>query len=65
VGNPSFRPGYTVANLKAETGATQVLGFAPAAPGNTVVLSDPTVLQPGLAYWVRVSAPSVWIVPGQ
>ncbi len=65
VGNPSFRPSYTVANLKAETGATQVLGFAPAAPGNTVVLSDPTVLQPGLAYWVRVSAPSVWIVPGQ
>ena len=65
VGNPSFRPSYTVLNLKQDTGATQVLGFSPAAPGNTVVLSDPTVLQPGLAYWVRVGAPSVWVVPGQ
>ncbi len=58
VGNPSFRTGYTVANLKAETGATAVLGFSAAAPGNTVARADPTVLQAGVAYWVKVNAPS-------
>jgi hypothetical protein len=65
VGNPSFRPGYTVGNLKTDTGASSVLGFAAAAPGNTVALGDATVLQPGSAYWVKVPGSSLWIVPGQ
>ena len=64
VGNPSVRAGYTVAQLRVETGASSVLGFSPTAPGYTVALSDSTVLQAGATYWVKVGGSSIWIVPG-
>ncbi|TLZ58323.1 MAG: hypothetical protein E6K17_01185 [Methanobacteriota archaeon] len=65
VGNPSFRTAYTVANLRFDTGASAVLGFSPVTPGNTIALADTTVLQAGVAYWVKVGGSSLWIVPGQ
>ena len=64
VGNPSVRAGYTVAQLRVETGASSVLGFSPTAPGYTVALADSTVLQAGATYWVKVGGSSIWIVPG-
>ncbi len=64
VGYPTVRTGYTVANLKADTAATLVLGFAPGLPGNTVILADSAVLMPGAAYWVKCGGTPIWIVPG-
>ncbi len=64
VGFPSFNLTYTVADLKAGTGATRVEGFyAPGLPHCLRVLEDFEVLQAGYAYWVRVEADIVWTVP--
>ncbi len=58
----SFNATYTVADLKAETGATRVEGFDPVPPYFLRVLGDAEVLQAGYGYWVRVEADTVWIV---
>ncbi len=65
VGFPSFNLTYTVADLKAEVGATRVEGFyAPGLPHCLRVVEDFEVLLVGQAYWVRVEAESDWIVSG-
>ena len=64
VGFPSFNLTYTVADLKAGTGATRVEGFyAPGLPHCLRVFEDFDVLQAGYAYWVRVEVDIVWTVP--
>lgn len=64
VGFPSFNLMYTVADLKAGTGATRVEGFyAPGLPHCLRVFEDFEVLQAGYAYWVRVEVDIVWTVP--
>ena len=63
VGFPSFNLTYTVADLKADVGATRVEGFyAPGLPYCLRVFEDFDVLQAGFAYWVRVDAAVDWIV---
>jgi parallel beta-helix repeat protein len=59
---PSFNATYTVADLKAETGATRVEGFDTAPPYFLRVLGDAEVLQAGEAYWVEVEADVDWII---
>ena len=59
---PSFNTTYTVADLKAETGATRVEGYELAPPYFLRVLTDGEALQAGSGYWVKVDAPVVWIV---
>ena len=59
---PSFNTTYTVADLKAETGATRVEGYELAPPYFLRVLTDGDVLQAGCGYWVKVDAPISWIV---
>lgn len=64
VGFPSMRTDYTVAQLKTDTGATQVEGFDPGAtPYFLRALPDSYVLTAGEGYWIYVPAPVVWIVP--
>ncbi|MCK4758219.1 MAG: Ig-like domain-containing protein, partial [Thermoplasmata archaeon] len=53
---------YTVADLKADTGATIVEGFDPAEEYDTKVLDDSYVLKKGEAYWVFVPADTTWTV---
>ena len=63
VGFPSFNLTYTVADLKAEVGATRVEGFyAPGLPHCLRILEDFEVLQAGYAYWMKVDAAVDWIV---
>jgi len=62
VGFPSFNATYTVADLKAETGATRVEGYDLTPPYFLRVLSDAEVLQAGYGYWVKVEAATVWTV---
>lgn len=62
VGFPSFNATYTVADLRAETGATRVEGYDSAPPYFLRVLGDAEVLQAGQGYWVRVDADTVWTV---
>ena len=59
---PSFNSSYTVADLKAEIGATRVEGYDPTPPYFLRVLGDAEVLQAGYAYWVRVEADVDWTV---
>ena len=62
---PSFNTSYTVADLKAETGATRVEGLEtmpPWPPSLLRVLGDSEVLLAGFGYWVKVEADTVWIV---
>ncbi|MEE9507593.1 MAG: NosD domain-containing protein, partial [Thermoplasmata archaeon] len=59
---PSFNASYTVADLKAETGATRVEGYDPAPPYFLRVLSDSDALLAGRAYWVKVQTDVVWVV---
>jgi WD40 repeat protein len=62
---PSFNTSYTVADLKAETGATRVEGMEtipPYPPCRLKVLGDADVLTTGEAYWVRVDADMDWMV---
>src|SRR3989454_527429 len=60
--NPVF--GVTVQTLKATTGADQVLGFDSAGPYHVRALSDASVVQTGLGYWVHIAAAVTWTVPG-
>jgi len=63
VGFPSFGPAYTVADLKAETGATRAEGFDLTAPPHFLsVLTDGEVLRAGCGYWVKMDAPTQWVV---
>ena len=57
---PSLNASYTVADLKAETGATEGYDLAP--PYFLRVLGDADVLQAGYAYWMRVDADIDWMV---
>lgn len=62
---PSLNTSYTVADLKAETGATRVEGMEtmpPYPPCRLRLLGDADVLQTGRAYWVRMEADTDWIV---
>jgi ABC-type transport system substrate-binding protein len=59
---PSFNSSYTVADLKAEAGATRVEGYAPAPPYHLRVLEDAEVLLAGYGYWVKVDIDVDWIV---
>jgi len=64
VGFPTFRAGYTIADLKAATGATRVEGFdETATPYFLQVLPDTYVMALGEGYWVYVPAPTTWNVP--
>ncbi len=60
---PSFNTSYTVADLKAETGATSVEGYHLAPPHYLRVLGDAEVFQTGYGYWVKVEADVEWTVP--
>lgn len=65
VGYPSLEESYTIADLKADTGAVRVEGFDPsAAPYYLRVLEDWQALQAGHGYWIKVDASAVWIVGG-
>ena len=59
---PSFNTTYTVADLKAEVGATRVEGYDLAPPYYLRVLGDAEVLQAGYGYWVKMEADTDWIV---
>ena len=59
---PSFDTAYTVADLKAEIGATRVEGYDLVPPYFLRVLGDAEMLLAGEAYWVRVDADVDWIV---
>ena len=64
VGFPTFRAGYTIADLKAATGATRVEGFdETATPYFLQVLPDTYVMALGEGYWVYMPAPTTWNVP--
>ena len=62
VGFPSFNNYYTVADLKAEAGATRVEGYAPTPPYHLRVLEDAEALLAGYGYWVKVDIDVDWIV---
>ncbi len=59
---PSFNASYSVADLKAEIGATRVEGYDLAPPYFLRVLGDAEVLQAGYAYWVKMDIDVDWIV---
>jgi len=59
---PSLNSTYTVADLKAEIGATRVEGYDLAPPNFLRVLGDTDILQAGYGYWVRVEADTVWTI---
>ena len=59
---PSFNTSYTVADLKADTGATRVEGYDTVPPYYLRVLGDAEVLQAGYGYWVSVELDIVWTV---
>ena len=65
VGFPSSNTTYTVADLKADTGATRVEGLEtmpPFPPHFLRVLGDADMLLAGEAYWVKVDADTIWTV---
>ena len=51
---------YTVADLKADTGATSVEAYNSSAEYGTKVLDDSYVLKKGEAYWVNVPSDIIW-----
>lgn len=64
VGFPSYRTDYTVAMLKADTGATRVEGFdATNLEYRLRVMTNVELLDAGQGYWVYVPADTVWQVP--
>ena len=64
VGFPSYQTTYTVAMLKADTGATRVEGFdASNVEYRLRVMSDTEFLRMGNGFWVYVPADTVWQVP--
>lgn len=63
VGFPSFSTTYTVADLKAETGATRVEGYDPvSSPYFLREMTGSEVLQAGEGYWVYVLVDAIWTV---
>ncbi len=63
VGLPSFSMVYTVADLKAETGATRVEGYDPgSSPYFLREMTGSEVLQAGEGYWVYVLVDAIWTV---
>src|SRR5437870_3802645 len=54
----------TVQSVKSSTGATVVMGFAPAGPYHVRNLSDTEVFATGAGYWIRVPASVTWTLPG-
>ncbi len=63
VGFPSFSTTYTVADLKAETGATLVETFdSNASPYFLQEMQDSDPLLAGQGYWIHVPAGVTWIV---
>jgi len=64
VGFPSYNPGYTVAQLKADTGATTVEGFdATAGPYYLKRMANTDTLLAGRGFWVYVPSATIWTVP--
>ena len=53
---------YTVADLKADTGATIVQGFNASQPYNIEVLADSYVLKRGEGYWIKLDSATTWTV---
>jgi hypothetical protein len=63
VGYPAIEEGnYTVADLKADTGATIVEGFNSSATYLTSVLPDGYILKRGEGYWIYTPTDTVWPV---
>lgn len=63
VGYPSINTQYTVADLKMETGATEVETSDYSAPIYKLKrLSDSDTLIPGHGYWIYVPIDTLWIV---
>ncbi|MBI5000018.1 MAG: hypothetical protein HZB92_00605 [Euryarchaeota archaeon] len=60
VGFPSDDSAYTVAMLKADTGATIVEGWVNTPPYYTTGLADPTPLAMGKAYWIYCPSDTSW-----
>ncbi len=63
VGFPSFNMNYTVADLKAETGATRVEGYDSSSPPYFLrPLQDTDFLQAGHGYWVHSPSDTIWTI---
>jgi len=64
VGFPSSQTTYSVAQLKADTGATRVEGFdSTAGPYYLRAMIDTDMLLASRAYWVYVPSSTIWAVP--
>ena len=62
VGFPSSRTDITVGAVKALTGATSIVGYGPASPGNTRTMADSEFLVAGNGYYMYVNTPTNWVV---
>jgi parallel beta-helix repeat protein len=63
VGFPSFNSTYTIADLKAETGATRVEGFdTSSSPYFLKLLQNGDTLQAEYGYWVKAGSDISWTV---
>ena len=63
VGFPSFNMSHTIADLKAEVGATRAEGYDPSSSPHCLrVLGDADVVQAGRGYWVKVEADITWTI---
>ncbi len=63
VGFPSFNTSYSVLDLKAATGATDVEGFDQfSSPYFLRTLQDGDILQAGMGYWIYCPAQAIWTV---
>jgi parallel beta-helix repeat protein len=63
VGFPSFNATYTVADLKAETGAIRVEGYDQTSPPYLLrELQDSDILLAGEGYWIYVPVDAIWTV---
>ncbi len=61
---PGLLGNVTVADLKAATGADEVVGFSPTDPYHTQLLANAALLAPGEGVWVRVPSNATWSVAG-
>ncbi len=63
VGFPSFDNTYSVAGLKAETGASRVESLDSSAPSHSLkAMNEEEFLLAGQGYWVYTEADTIWIV---
>jgi parallel beta-helix repeat protein len=63
VGFPSFSTTFTVADLKADTGATRVEGYDPSSsPYFLREMLDSDILQAGEGYWIYLPLDLIWTV---